>query len=219
MRYKPLLTSALSIASAVAAALAGPATAATVTFNTNTAGTGFGGVSLTLNNSSGTAATLTYVAAPTTTTGTPSNVNFGNFTLACAGCSTQALGIGATFSAFTFDLVLQDVNEGGLGKFVGSSAGGTIFSDVSSIILNWSPTSIGPGTIGASSGTFGVSTFSLNAFTGIVAPNSGAILGQTTVEGVVTEGSVATIPVPGSALLTASGLALFGMLRRKRRSA
>jgi hypothetical protein len=41
-----------------------------------------------------------------------------------------------------------------------------------------------------------------------------AVPGQTTVEGVVVE----NIPVPGSALLTASGLALFGLLRRKRRS-
>lgn len=218
MRSKTLLPRALSLAGVVAVALAGTATAATVTFNTNTVGTGFGGSSLALNSSSGAAATLTYIAAPTTTTGTPSNVNFGNFTLVCAACSTQALGTGATFGAFAFDLVVQDVNEGGTGKFVGSSVGGTIFSDVSPIVLNWSPVSIGPGTNGALTGSFGVSTFSLNAFTGIVAPNSGAVLGQTTVEGVVTEG-VATIPVPGSALLTLSGLALLGLLRKKRLSA
>ncbi len=170
---------ALSIVGAIVAALTGSAAAATVT--TDAVGTGFGGTSLMLNSSSGAAATLSYVAAPTTATGTPSNVKYGIFTLACPGCSLQELGTGATLNAFTFDLLVQDINEGGTGKFVGSSASGTIFSDVSPIILNWAPTSIGPGANGALRVTFGMSIFSLDGFTGIVAPNSGAVLGQTTV--------------------------------------
>ena len=75
----------------------------------------------------------------------PGNVNFGNFTLACASCSTQAGGFGSFFGAFTFDLVITDVTDSATGIFVGSAAAGSVYLDASTITINWHPLQIGPG--------------------------------------------------------------------------
>ncbi len=73
-------------------------------------------------------------------------MNFGNFTLVCETCTTQAIGTGSFFSAFTFDLVFTDVTDGATGIFVGTSTGGDVFSDVSQVTINWAPLMLGPGT-------------------------------------------------------------------------
>lgn len=202
-----------------AALLAGGASAATVTFATDSAATGFSGGSLSLASSSGEAATLAFTPQGAIATGTPSNVSYGAFVLACATCTTQAGGTGATFNPFTFDLVVNDTGSGAAGRFVGTSAGGTVFSDLSSITLAWLPIQLGPDANGATVGNFGTTTFRLSGLTPIVAPNSGAIPGTTTVEGLVDTAAITTIPVPGSALLTLSGLALFGLIRGRRKAA
>lgn len=197
--------------------MSGGASGTTITFNTDAAGTGFGGGGLSLTNSLGATSTLTYVAAPDTTTGVPSNVNFGNFTLACAACSTQAIGAGSFYNAFSFNLVITDVTDGATGQFVGSSTGGTVFSDVSQLTINWAPLTLGPGVSNALTGSFGPTTFSTTVFTGIVAPNSGEPggLGQSTIQGFVNSSDVpepATLGMVGAAML---GLA---MLRRRNSS-
>lgn len=194
---------------------AAPASAVIITYNTNGAGTGFsGGTSLSLSNSSGTSATLIFEPNGNTVTGVPSNVNFGNFTLACPACTTQALGTGATFNPFSIDLVITDVTDGGAtGTFVGTSTGGAVYSDVSQLTVNWAPLVIGPGTTNASSGNFGPTTFSTTSFTGIVAPNSGgASAGVSTVQGFVTSSAV---PEPATYGMVGLALVGLGFLRRK----
>ena len=204
-----------SITGAAFLMLAATAAAATITFNTNAAGTGFGGTTLALNSTSGEAATLTFIAALDTVTGVPSNVNFGNFTLVCGTCSTQAGGVGATFGAFTFDLVVTDVTDGGAtGEFVGTSLGGTVYSNVSPIVINWSPLQIGPGTTGALTGDFGPTLFATSVFTGIVAPNSGAVPGQSTVQGFVDSAS-SEVPEPTTLGMVGGVLLAVGLARRR----
>ena len=189
--------------------------AATITYSTNAPGTGFGGTSLVLNNSSGEASTLTFAPNVNSISGVPSNVNFGVFTLVCTTCTTQAIGSGANYGSFAFNLVLTDVTDGNAtGQFVGTSTGGAVFSDVSQITINWAPLVLGPGTVNALTGNFGNSIFGTTVFTGIVAPNSGQGQpnGVTTVEGYVNSSAVpepATVGVVGIALL---GL---GLIRRR----
>ena len=195
--------------------MAAQANAGTITYSTNVAGTGFGGVSLILNSTSGQAATLAFIPNANVISGVPSNVNLGLFTLGCATCSTQAIGTGSLFGAFSFDLVITDVTDGATGRFVGTSAGGPIYSDSSQITINWAPLQLGPGTNNALIGDFGLTIFSTRVFTGIVAPNSGTGLGQTTVEGFVDFATATIVPEPSTYTLLGAALCLLGLLRMK----
>ncbi len=191
------------------------ASAATISFNTNAAGTAFASGSLTLASNGGAAATLVFTPRASSTTGTPSNVNYGFFTLLCPSCTTQANAGGAFFNPFTFNLVITDETDGGVGRFVGSSAGGTIFRDVSPINITFVPLILGPGTTNAQSGTFGPTSFRLLGDTSIVAPNSGNFPGQTTVEGRVESLLDSRVPEPGTMALFGAGLLCFSMLMRR----
>lgn len=209
-----------SIAGVAILIMVGAASAGPITYSTNASGTGFsGGSSLTLNNSLGAAATLSFIPGINIATGVPSNVNFGNFTLVCATCSTQGLGAGSFFNPFTFDMVLTDVTNSATGTFVGTSSGGTVFSDVSQITVNWAPLQLGPGANNATSGNFGPAIFSTTIFTGIVAPNSGAVPGQSTIQGFVDSTDLAdpgNVPEPLTLALVGGSLIGIGLLRHKR---
>ena len=202
-----------SIAAAALFMMAASASASAITFNTNAAGTMFAGDGLTLASSLGAAATLTFAPDGNTTFGVPSNVNYGNFVLVCSTCSTQAIGGGAFFDPFTFDLVITDVSDGATGLFVGSSSGGSVWSDVSQISINWVPLQLGPGGNHASTGDFGSAIFTINATTAIVAPNSGGVPGESTVQGNLASSAT---PEPATLALVGGSLLGLGMLRRKR---
>src|SRR5450755_2827209 len=105
MKKQSLLLSKLAVVGAMAVS----ASATSIVFNTNAAGTMFAGGNLTLNSSSGVAAMLSYTPNGNTSSGIPSGLNFGFFTLHCAGCGTQDAGGGSFFNPFMFDLVLTDV--------------------------------------------------------------------------------------------------------------
>jgi hypothetical protein len=197
------------------------ASAATVTYNTNSPTTGFASGGLTLSGTNG--ASLAFSALPSTVVGTPTNVNFGIFTLSCSECTDQpntGSSGSAFFSAFTFHLVVRDETDGGVGTFVGSSTGGFIYRNASPINISWVPLILGPGTVNATSGTFGPTVIFMLRDTNIVAPNSGARPGQTTVEGFISSSTetpvVEGIPEPGSLALFGGGLiGLYCLIRKK----
>jgi hypothetical protein len=187
--------------------------------------------SLTLDASSfsgtATAATLTFVPNTGSGTGTPSNIDLGDFLLTCTGCSTSSgtPQATATFSAFTFDLVVSEcttsacTNTAATGEFVGTSSGGTVYSDTSPISVSWSTTpnsdlDLGPGTNNALNGNFGPVSFDITGVTLIVGPNSGTPPGDTTVQAQIQSST----PEPGTTFLLGGGLLALGFLSRRKLS-
>lgn len=205
------LTRGATFVGVAALFMAAPASAVPITYSTNTVGTGFnGGGALFLNSTSGEAATLTYVPNVSSTSGVPSFINYGDFTLACSTCTPV---LTSTFAAFTFDLIIADTTDGATGKFLGTSAGGTVSSNTSTMSLVWAPAQLGPGTSNALTGSFGGTIFAKPALTAIVAPNSGTPPGLTSIEGYVDS---AAVPEPATFALLGVALLGLGALRHKR---
>jgi len=215
------LIQAASVTGVAVFMMAASASAGTIMYTTNatgTGGTGFVGDStpLILNSAPGSTAgaTLTFDPNPVSSVSTPSIVDYGNFVLTCTLCSPTA---GSTFNGFTFDVIITDATDVATGEFVGTSAGGTIFSNSSTISIVWSaalqpPTQLGPGAYNEITGNFNTTFFTINSPTGIVAPNSGSTIGETTVQGFVNSSAV---PEPATLGLVGGALFGLGLLRRK----
>ena len=197
------------------------ASAATISYTTNAAGTGFAPGSsglpgntlgLTLDSISGQAAMLVFTPNAASASGFPSNIDYGDFLLSCATCTTAQTSV---FGAFTFNLFVTDNTDVATGEFVGSSSGGTVSSNSSTVNITWSPLTLGPGTNHALSGNFGYTVFGNSGLTAIVAPNSGTPAGDTTVQGTLNSTpEPATIGLAGIALI---GISLFGRKKLARR--
>lgn len=208
-----------SMLSVAAVMMAASASAGAITFNTSatgTGGSGFNGAnSLALSSSSGGPATLSFETDPNASPAVPSGINFGIFDLNCATCTKQgaASAVGATFSAFTFDLVITDVTDGASGVFVGTSTGGSVFLDQSTVRITWAPAQLGTGTNNAKTGNFAGTFFTITPQSIIVNPVSGANPGQTTVQGGIDSSAV---PEPATLGMVGGAFLLLGLLRRKK---
>jgi hypothetical protein len=185
-----------------------------ISYTTNAGGTEFvnGVNSITLDSLTGEAATLTFTPNVSSSSGVPSNIDLGSFVLACPTCTTIQ---STTFGGFIFDLIVTDTTDGATGQFVGTSTGGTVSINSSTIQINWvnpTPLSFGPGTLNAISGDFGNTVFSKNtSITSIVAPNSGTVPGNTTVQG-----QISAVPEPAASYLLGGALLGLGVLGRRR---
>jgi hypothetical protein len=196
------------------------ASASILTYDTNDEPSleGFNGTnSLVLNSTGGVdPATITYVPIADTTVGEPTNINLGNVIVSCPSCGTAASGNGATFGAFTFDLfVVLDTpsSHTAVGEFIGKSTGGSVYSDQSTVTINWqAPLQVGPATANTYSGNFGLYFFQITNPTPLVAPNSGG--GDTSVQGYV-----GAVPEPATMALVGGMFLGFATLARKRRRA
>jgi hypothetical protein len=215
MKFRGLLQAA-SVTGVAVLMMAGSASANSITYSTAGTGTGFNGTTaLTITGSFGATSTLTLTPNAGGTSGTPSNIDLGDLELTCAGCSTQALGFGALYSAFTLDIQVTDTTDGAKGTFVGTSSGGSVYSDVSNIQISWAPLQIGPGTSGASTGNFGNTDFTIQSPTLIVAPNSGTPPGDTTIQGTVNTFTSSGTPEPATMGLMGGALIGLGLLGKR----
>ncbi len=141
---------------------------------------------------------------------TPSIINLGNIVTTGTGTSVSATGLRLTIN-------VNSTPPGASGTLPIGSISGSISTNNSGAILTWSPnnTTTGFGTLpgvviagGGQSFTYQV----LNPTLGLVAPTVGNPIGQTSIQGAVTDTSA---PEPATFAMVGAGLAIAGMLRRR----
>jgi PEP-CTERM motif len=202
---------------AALSAFTGLATAS-VTYNVSGAYTS-GGTAQTLTATNGTddfslVWSITAGSANNTVATFPSNENFGEFTLTCTAVCD---GASVTIPAFVFVITIDDLTDGGIGSFTGTSAGGPVSFNTTSGIgssnvgVNWSPQQLGSGSFNATSGNFGNTFFTIQSSTPIVDPSTNN--GVETISGTINS----QVPEPTTLALLGAGLIGLGVIARKRK--
>jgi hypothetical protein len=156
--------------------------------------------------------TFTYSSGSGSGVVTPSIINLGNIVSTGTG-SVDVTGLLLTIN-------VNSTPPGGSGTLPNGAISGTISTNNSGATILFSPnnTTTGFGTLpgvvisgGGLSETYQV----LNASLGLQAPTVGNPVGQTSIQGAVSEINTNT-PEPTTLVLMGAGLGLFGLLRRRR---
>ncbi len=202
----------LLLTTGIAALFAVGASAGTVTYDTNGSTLLCGGAASCVQNGGtqvilGGTLTLTYNPGQGTNVVTPSIINLGNIMSSGTGSSLLTNGL-------TLSINVNSTPPGGSGQLPNGAITGSISTNGSTSIINFSPSNITttfgtlPGVVIGGFATYQV----LNTSLGLQAPTIGNPIGQTTIQG-----TVSTTPEPGSIILLSTGLVgLF--LGRKRLS-
>jgi hypothetical protein len=208
------------LAVALACGIAAVASAS-VTFTVTgayTSGSGTSGADMTITGTSDTFTLDWTDPSPTTTvTALTSNINYGEFSLVCTlGCD----GAPVTVPAFTFVITVDDTTDVAVGNFTGTYSGGQTIAynstgpvGSSSVDVFWSPTQLGSGTSGATSGNFGPTDFTITNPTQVVDPTQNG--GVSTIQGTVTSIEATGTPEPATLVMVGAALLGVGVLRKK----
>jgi len=157
--------------------------------------------------------TFTYNTGSGTGVVTPSIINFGNIVSTGTGTDVGVAGLLLTIN-------VNSTPPGSAGTLPNGAISGTISTNNSGATILFSPnnTTTGFGTLpGVVIGTPGQNfTYQiLNPSLGLQAPTVGNPIGQTSIQGAVTDTSVTSTPEPTTLLSLAAGLGVIGLFRRR----
>ena len=157
--------------------------------------------------------TFTYNTGSGNNVVTPSIINLGNIVSTGTGSNVNVSGLLLTIN-------VNSTPPGSAGTLPNGAISGTISTNNSGASILFSPnnTTTGFGTLPGVTIGSGASAFIyqvLNPTLGLQAPTVGNPIGQTSIQGAVTDVSTSGTPEPTTLLLTGVGIALVGLLRRR----